>query len=166
MMTGGEPLSYSLTFSDVVDIVRLLDESTGAITIQIQGDGIRLRIERGGHPGGELPAATPVATPAPVLVETTVEAGDAVGLVTRAPIAGVFFRAPQPGADPFVSVGDEVDEDTVIGIIEVMKLMNNVRAGVSGRVTAVCADDAQLVEYDQPLLRVVAASVVSQVVVS
>jgi acetyl-CoA carboxylase biotin carboxyl carrier protein len=71
-----------------------------------------------------------------------------------APIAGVCYRATSPDADPFVEVGQAVDEDTVIGIVEVMKLMNTVRSGVTGVVTEVCADNAVLVEFGQPLVRV------------
>jgi acetyl-CoA carboxylase biotin carboxyl carrier protein len=71
-----------------------------------------------------------------------------------APLLGTFYRAPKPGAAPFVEVGAEVSEDTVIGIIEVMKLMNTVRAGRRGRVTELLAADGALVEYGQPLVRV------------
>jgi acetyl-CoA carboxylase biotin carboxyl carrier protein len=71
-----------------------------------------------------------------------------------APLLGTFYRAPKPGAPPFVEIGSEVEADTVIGIIEVMKLMNAVRAGVRGTVTAVLAQDAALVEYGETLLRV------------
>jgi len=70
------------------------------------------------------------------------------------PLLGTFYRAPKPGAPPFVEVGSEVQEDTVVAIIEVMKLMNTVRAGVRGRVTEVLAADGVLVEYGQALFRV------------
>jgi acetyl-CoA carboxylase biotin carboxyl carrier protein len=71
-----------------------------------------------------------------------------------APLLGTFYRAPKPGAAPFVEVGSVVEEDTVIAIIEVMKLMNSVRAGVRGTVTEVLVSDGSLVEYEQVLLRV------------
>lgn len=70
------------------------------------------------------------------------------------PLLGTFYRAPKPGAPPFVEVGSEVQEDTVVAIIEVMKLMNTVRAGVRGRVTEILAADGVLVEYGQALFRV------------
>jgi biotin carboxyl carrier protein len=67
---------------------------------------------------------------------------------------GTFYRAPKPGAAPFVDLGAQVEEDTVVGIIEVMKLMNTVRAGMRGIITEILAADGQLVEYGSPLMRV------------
>lgn len=80
--------------------------------------------------------------------------GNAQLLEIRAPMLGTFYRSPKPGADPFVAVGSHVEPDTVIGIIEVMKLMNSAAAGVSGEVVEILAQDGELVEYDQPLMRV------------
>lgn len=70
---------------------------------------------------------------------------------------GTFYRAPKPGALPFVEVGAAVEADTVIGIVEVMKLMNTVRAGMRGTVVAVVAQDGALVEYGETLIRVAVA---------
>ncbi len=71
-----------------------------------------------------------------------------------APLLGTFYRAPKPGAPPFVEVGAKVEPDTIIGIIEVMKLMNTVRAGVRGEVREIRARDGSLVEYGETLLRI------------
>jgi len=71
-----------------------------------------------------------------------------------APLLGTFYRAPKPGAAAFVEVGSQVEEDTIIGIIEVMKLMNTVRAGVRGKVTQILSGDGALVEYGETLMRV------------
>ncbi|WP_319461705.1 acetyl-CoA carboxylase biotin carboxyl carrier protein [Micromonospora sp. RTP1Z1] len=70
----------------------------------------------------------------------------------RAPVVGTFYRAPEPGAVPFVAVGDLIRPGQVIGIVEAMKLMNEVTADQAGRVVEVLVDDGQPVEYDQPLL--------------
>ena len=67
---------------------------------------------------------------------------------------GTFYRAPKPGAAPFVAVGSAVNEDSVIGIIEVMKLMNTVRAGVKGVITEILPADEALVEFGEVLMRV------------
>jgi len=75
-----------------------------------------------------------------------------------APLLGTFYRSPKPGSPPFVEVGSTVEEDTIIGIIEVMKLMNTVRAGARGQVTEILARDGVLVEYGETLLRVRRAS--------
>ncbi|HEX6025593.1 MAG TPA: biotin/lipoyl-containing protein, partial [Solirubrobacter sp.] len=71
-----------------------------------------------------------------------------------APMLGTFYRAPAPGEKPFVDVGDEVQPDTVVGLIEVMKMMNAVEAGVSGTIVEVCAENAAFVEAGTPLFRV------------
>ncbi len=71
-----------------------------------------------------------------------------------APQLGIFYHAPRPGEPPFVTVGDIVDPDTVIGIIEVMKLMNTVAAGVSGTVTEIVAPNGQSVKQGDTLIRV------------
>ena len=69
----------------------------------------------------------------------------------RAPNLGTFYRAPKPGAPPYVAVGQKVEASTEVCLIEVMKLFTSVRAGVTGTVREVLAEDAQLVEFDQPL---------------
>ena len=67
---------------------------------------------------------------------------------------GTFYRAPKPGAAPFVEVGSPVDAETVVGIIETMKLMNSVYAGVGGTVTEICVANGELVDAQRVLMRV------------
>ncbi len=69
----------------------------------------------------------------------------------RATTLGTFYRAPKPGAPPYVSVGDKVDADTEICLLEVMKLFTAVRAGVAGIVREILVRDSEVVEFDQPL---------------
>jgi len=81
------------------------------------------------------------------------DVGDADGLVVvAAPLPGTFYRAPRPGADPFVQVGDEVAADTVVAIIETMKLMNSVHAGTAGRVSRVCVDNGDFAPLGTALM--------------
>ncbi|MGW3785504.1 acetyl-CoA carboxylase biotin carboxyl carrier protein [Micromonospora chokoriensis] len=70
----------------------------------------------------------------------------------RAPIVGTFYRSPEPGASPFVTVGDLVRPGQPVAIVEAMKLMNEVTADRAGRVVAILVEDGQSVEYDQPLV--------------
>jgi acetyl-CoA carboxylase biotin carboxyl carrier protein len=70
--------------------------------------------------------------------------GEAALVAVTAPLPGTFYRAPRPGAPPFVEVGDLVREDTVVAIVETMKLMNSVPAGTRGRVARICLDNAEL----------------------
>jgi acetyl-CoA carboxylase biotin carboxyl carrier protein len=72
----------------------------------------------------------------------------------EAPMLGTFYRAPGPGEEPFVDVGAEVEPESTVCIIEVMKMMNSVPAGVAGTVVEVAAQNGQLVEYGQPLFYV------------
>jgi acetyl-CoA carboxylase biotin carboxyl carrier protein len=78
---------------------------------------------------------------------------DADGLsVVAAPLPGTFYRAPRPGAEPFVQVGDEVAADTVVAIVETMKLMNSVHAGTAGRVSRICVDNGDFAALGTTLM--------------
>ena len=104
---------------------------------------------------GDVPHATGVyAALQPGAPAQTGTGAAARGTVVTAPLLGTFYRAARPGAPPFVEVGAEVEPDTVVGIIEVMKLMNAVHAGTHGRVIEILVQDGAVVEYAQPLLRV------------
>lgn len=76
------------------------------------------------------------------------------GVPITAPMVGTFYTAPSPGAPPFVNVGDFVNEDTTVGLIEVMKVFNAVTAGVAGTITEICVQNGAFVEYGQPLFMV------------
>jgi acetyl-CoA carboxylase biotin carboxyl carrier protein len=100
------------------------------------------------------PAALPAATPASAAAATAQgAAGDAPipdgMLAIRAPNLGTFYRAPKPGAPPYVEVGQQIDADTEVCLIEVMKLFAPVRAGIAGTVREVRAQDGAMVEFDQ-----------------
>jgi acetyl-CoA carboxylase biotin carboxyl carrier protein len=94
------------------------------------------------------PSSSRPATSAPAPVESHA----ATGMKTvRATTLGTFYRAPKPGAPPYVSIGDKVDVDTEICLLEVMKLFTAVRAGVAGIVREILVKDSEVVEFDQPL---------------
>ena len=80
--------------------------------------------------------------------------GDEELVAVRAPLPGTFYRAPRPGAAPFVEVGSRVGADTVIGIVETMKLMNSVPAGVAGVVAEFCVANAEFAAQGAALLRI------------
>jgi acetyl-CoA carboxylase biotin carboxyl carrier protein len=75
-------------------------------------------------------------------------------LEIRTPMVGTFYRSPKPGAPPFVEVGSRVEKDTVVAIVETMKLMNSVHAGVCGKVLEICLEDAQFAQHEAVLMRV------------
>jgi len=103
----------------------------------------------------ESPKATPAA-PTPQSAAPNIGAkAPAEGLLPiTAPILGTFYVAPEPGAPPFVQIGTAITEDTTVGLIEVMKVFNSVRANVKGTVTQVVAQNGQFVEYGQTLFLV------------
>ena len=155
----------SLTAADIAEIVRLLDESKFS-SLNLEMGGFKLRIRRDG--GSWAPVADEPArmreieaeaepdedeAPPPALTQEA-GAANAGEVDVPAPLLGNFYAAPRPGDPPFVEPGDAVSEDTTIGIIEVMKLMNPIRAGVAGTIVAVLAADGSAVQKGQPLVRV------------
>ena len=101
----------------------------------------------------EVAAAVAVhnAPPLTARIDAPAEAGS---VTIVAPMMGRFYAKPEPGAAPFVAVGDTVTADTTVALIEVMKVFTAVRAGVSGVITEICVQDAQFVEYEHVLFRV------------
>jgi acetyl-CoA carboxylase biotin carboxyl carrier protein len=74
------------------------------------------------------------------------------GFTVKSPLVGIFYRASAPGALPFVEVGSRVKEDDIVGIIDIMKLMNTINAGVRGVISKICVENEQMVEYGQTLM--------------
>ena len=148
----------SLSRSDIREILELVELSAfDEMKLEVGGTRIELR-RRGAGAAPVAPPAQPLAVtqgaalgPAP---PPPVSPPSTAGRPVPAPLLGTFYRAPKPGADAFVAVGARVTPDSVIGIIEVMKLMNSVTAGVSGIVTALHAEDGDLVEHGQALISV------------
>jgi acetyl-CoA carboxylase biotin carboxyl carrier protein len=148
-----------LTNDDVQEIIRLLD-STAYDELQIETDDFRLRLRRTG--GGWTREESFLSAPTLVGPAATQAVGDptdptqpsgAEGVTVRAPLPGTFYRAPQPGAPPYVEVGSRVEAETIVGIIESMKLMNPVPAGAAGEVAAIYVRDAQPAEQGTVLMR-------------
>ena len=105
----------------------------------------------------QAPAAAPIAAPvAAPAAETKTEStsDDSKYITIKSPMIGTFYRKPSPDKDVFVNVGSEVKNDTVVCVIEAMKLFNQIEAEVSGKIVKILVDDASPVEYDQPLFLV------------
>jgi len=137
-----------LTDDDVREIVRLLDElQYDELHLTTRHFTLSLRRNGGWSQALDIGPA-PVEDAAQPEMER-----DRTGLVAvRTPLPGTFYRAPKPGAAPFVEVGDPVDEDTVVAIVETMKLMNSVPAGARGRVAEICRHDAEFADQDAVLM--------------
>ena len=160
------------TWDELVQLITELDGS-GFDNVAVEYDDISVRMSRGELPVeaaahavpavAPQPAAPRPAAPQPAVAQTAVPVAPAApaapaapqGSAVTSPMLGIFFRSPSPGEAPFVSVGDTVTADSVIGIIEVMKLMNPVNAGIAGTISLITAKDAEAVEYGQDLLYIV-----------
>jgi acetyl-CoA carboxylase biotin carboxyl carrier protein len=103
----------------------------------------------------QAPAAAPqAAAPVPETPPATPEPAESTQHLVKSPMVGTFYRAPSPGAKPFVEVGDMIKEGQPICIIEAMKIMNEIEADHSGKVTRMLCDNGQAVEFGQPLFAI------------
>jgi acetyl-CoA carboxylase biotin carboxyl carrier protein len=154
----------NLSVEEIREILRLVDES-GCEEFRLETGDLKLVVRKSAGAGPTAPPApAPASVPAPAPLAaprteaarpTAPAAGAAVpaGLHgVRAPMTGTFYRAPAPGAPPFVEVGADVKEQDTVGILEVMKLMNSLEAGVRGRVVRICAENAALVSQGDVLV--------------
>ena len=141
----------ALSDDDVREILRLIDDAE-LDELRIETEGLSLHVVR----GGSTPAVEPEAARSEQAraEATSAAATVAGGLTIEAPMIGVFYRAPSPGAPPFVDLGTRVEVDTIVCLIEVMKMMNSVPAGVAGTIAEIHVENANPVEYGQPLFRV------------
>ena len=151
----------SFSHDDVQRLIKLLD-SSHFDELHLEAEGIKLTLRRNGAPAvSTAPAAAPSIAPPPPARATAVApvvtaqpTSDPTLVEIRAPMLGTFYGAPKPGADPFVAIGARITADSAVGIIEVMKLMNSVAAGVEGVLVDVLVRDGDLVEFEQVLMRV------------
>jgi acetyl-CoA carboxylase biotin carboxyl carrier protein len=157
------------TNEDVKEILQLLD-ATKYDELHLETERFKLTLRRN-RDSGDWSQETQVVS-APNLIKASpvalvaVDNADGVATVkhrdpreaawmnVRAHLPGTFYRAPKPGAPPFVEIGSTVEEDTVVGIIETMKLMNAVHAETRGQVVEICFENAQFAEKDAVLMRI------------
>lgn len=170
-----------LSYQELLQLVELIKSSSQFREFRLRSGDLELELRRGGPDAPVTPAShsdAPLnghsALPAPA---PAADAGPAVGqtapvaarpsapasvkavrelpegaTVVKSPMVGTFYRAPEPGAKPFVEVGAAVAPDTTVCIIEVMKLMNSIPAQCRGTVAAILVGDGESVEYGQPLI--------------
>ena len=152
---------------DLKDIKAIIDlmKKNSITEFEMEKQDFKIRLKRGLNGGtpvsalDDLPPAVGVATPAPVpglpSPAAAVPPPPATGEVEiKSPMIGTFYRAPSPEAASYVEVGSEVNPDTVVCIIEAMKVMNEIKAEVKGVVTQVLVENAKPVEFGQPLFKV------------
>jgi len=142
----------SLTYEDVLRIVELV-KTTRFSEFRLKVGEIEVHLRRKNGSGGETHAQAvsqvETAAPSPAAPERSFPAG---AVLVRAPMVGTFYRAPAPGAEPFVEIGKHVEPDTTVCIIEVMKLMNSIPAEARGVVAEILLPNGARVEPGDVLL--------------
>lgn len=166
-----DTLTYTLTYKDVVALLRAVREADTMDAFQLEFGDLKLSITRtptatarsAGIPAttGVVPPPATTGSSSPHIAETggatasnaaaaTVTQG--VEVAINAPMLGTFYRSPSPSEPPFIEEGDVISADQTVGLIEAMKLFTAIPAGVAGKVVRVIAADATLVEFGQTLV--------------
>ena len=158
----------SVNMDELRELIALMREN-GLAELELEREEFRVRLRRDSvataysHVAAEVPQAAHVPMPAPVApvpaptpahpgTHATEAASQDQDLhIIPSPIVGTFYRSPSPNADPFVKIGTNVEHDSVVCIIEAMKLMNEIQAEASGEVVKIYVENGQPVEYGQPL---------------
>jgi acetyl-CoA carboxylase biotin carboxyl carrier protein len=159
-----------LTYEDVREIIKLVEEADKFVEFRLRYQGFEIELSKTGRPmsaaaapSAPAPTAAPVVVPEAAPVPAPAPAAETPAqnakkqwpehyVVVRAPMVGTFYCAPEPGAKPFVSVGQSIGAQETVCIIEVMKLMNALSADSAGTVREILVADGDTVEYGQPLV--------------
>jgi acetyl-CoA carboxylase biotin carboxyl carrier protein len=156
----------SVNMDELRELIALLRDN-GLAELELEREDFRVRLRREGsntHPPNVVPEPPPIpipiidpvlrapGTPATVAAEPKQEEAQDQDLhIIPSPIVGTFYRSPSPTAEPFVKIGSRVEPDSVVCIIEAMKLMNEIQAEATGEVVKIYVENGQPVEYGQPL---------------
>lgn len=152
--TGAGKDDLRLVVKEARDLAKAL-EGTATNRLRVELGWVTIEIERGGG-GGAMAAPMTIAAPTAAPTGTTADAGAAAtgGLPIVAPLVGVFYASGTPGSKPFVEVGATVERGQVVGIIEAMKVMNEVMSDYRGTVTEILVQNGDAVQYEQVLMRI------------
>jgi len=165
-----------MDWKQLKELIELVSEK-GFAEFEVERQGFRLKITQGvgdrgssipqiAHPGVSstqeaysgsaqqpIPVLAPPQSVGPVRAGAPEVAAESVHII-KSPIVGTFYRSPSPQSEAFVKVGDRVENDTVVCIIEAMKLMNEIQAEIGGTIAEIYVENGQPVEYNQPLFGV------------
>ena len=137
-----------LNLAEIQALIKTLDNSS-IEKFEYECDEYRLSLKK-----GSSTVAVKKAQAEPAVEEEAADADEKELIEITAPMVGTFYSATEPGAEPFVKVGSKIDADSIICILEAMKLFTEVEADVSGEIVEILAKDGDLVEYGQPLFSV------------
>jgi acetyl-CoA carboxylase biotin carboxyl carrier protein len=147
----------NLSYEDLVQIVELVRTTSQFSEFRLKVGDVEVSLKRanGAVPPAPMPQETPVPEEAPAARRENRQVSFSEHLhLVRSPMIGTFYRAPAPGQPPFVEVGQSVEPDSILCIIEVMKLMNSIEAGVRGTVRHIAVENAAAVEAGEVLLAI------------
>ena len=150
---------------DLKDIKAIIDlmKKNSVSEFELEKQDFKIRLKRGMNGGGVLAAQSEegqpvVYAPAPMALPPTPVAAPAAPAAAepeiKSPMIGTFYRSPSPESAPYIEIGAEVNPDTVVCIIEAMKVMNEIKAEVKGVITQVLVENAKPVEFGQPLFKI------------
>ncbi len=140
----------------IKDLAKIIDENSLS-EISIEDGDKAITVRKDGVTGGafvQMPAAAPAAVPAASDAPAAVEAPAQKGNAITSPMVGTFYKAPSPDAKPFVVLGQIISAGQTVCIVEAMKLMNEIESEFSGKITQICVEDGQPVEFGQVLMYV------------
>ena len=149
-----------MNLKQIQELIKFVAKS-GATEVDLEIGDVKICIKS--PPKGKLamdpqliiPQSQPPVSQPPVSDTASLADSEEKNHITvKSPIIGTFYRRPNPDTDPFVNVGDQIEIGTVVGIVEAMKLFNEIESEVSGKIVKVLVDDMSPVEYDQPLFLV------------
>ena len=148
-----------MNIKEIRELIQLIEESSAVEEFEMERAGVRIRIRKtlsasAVSPGSEEPSE-PVATVTQMATAaaTPVQKEEA-NFIFEAPIVGTFYISPKPDAEPFVKVKDQVENGTVLCIIEAMKIFNQIESDVEGEIIKILVENGQPVEYGQPLFEI------------
>lgn len=149
---------------DLKEIRTLIDlmKKNGLAVFKMEREGFKITLKTAGADSvtqivtsAPAPAAAPAGIPAPAAQPVSAAAEAASNLrEIKSPMVGTFYASPAPDAGPFITVGQEITPDTVVCIVEAMKVMNEIKAEISGTVAEICAENGKPVQFGQALFRV------------
>lgn len=146
-------MSETPSWQELLDLVEQLNNSDYE-SASVQFGNVSVRLSKNENFDDVTAAATPAVASTPSAAPASSTPAAPTGNTIDAPMIGVFYRRPSPGADEFVKPGDTVTAETTIGIIEIMKLMNPVVAGKAGILGEFLVQDTTAVEFGQPLVHI------------
>jgi acetyl-CoA carboxylase biotin carboxyl carrier protein len=151
---SGPEAAATVDYGDLGDLIERLAKiarAQGVSSLSVKFDNVEVSLSSAVAPVAEVAAYRTIDAPLVVGVETTIAS---TSVVLTAPMVGTFYAGPGPNEPPFVAVGDPIEQGQTIGIIEAMKIMNEIPAERSGTVVEILVQNGQAVEYGSPLFRI------------